>query len=55
MQIKVDYGAEPVRSDTRLLLMLVALTPVGLLIWAGLFFAIEWSLVAVWALAVAVV
>ena len=49
MQIENDaYGAEPVRGDLRLLLLLVAFSCLGLLIWAGLFLAIQWLLLTVW-------
>jgi len=50
MQIPQDhYDDEPVRGDLRLLLLLVALCPLGLLIWVELFLAVRWSLLSVWA------
>jgi hypothetical protein len=49
-----DYRSEPIRGDLPLMLVLMALAPFGLLIWTGLFVAVKWSLLTVWALAVAV-
>ena len=46
-------GVDPVREDWRLLLLLAALSSVGLLIWASLFLIIQWSLLTAWALAFA--
>ena len=53
MQIQNYYGDEPVRGDLRLLLLLVALSSFGLLMWVGLFLAVQWSLLAAWTVAIA--
>lgn len=49
-----NYGDEPVRGELRLLLLLVALSPVGLLMWIGLILAVHWSLLTAWTAAVGV-
>ncbi len=50
MQIAQDhYGDGPVRGDLRLLLLLGALCPLGLLMWVELLLAVRWSLLTVWA------
>lgn len=51
MQIRTDYGEEPLRGDFRLLLLLAALSPFGLLMWTGLLMGVQRSLSAVWAMA----
>jgi hypothetical protein len=51
MQIIQDRRGEPVRSDLRLLLLLAALCPIGVLMWAGLVLSVFWSLSAAWAIA----
>jgi hypothetical protein len=51
MQSDESYDGEPVREDWRLLLLLTALSSLGLLMWAGLFLIIQWSLLTAWALA----
>jgi hypothetical protein len=43
---------EPVRGDFRSLLLLAALCPLGLLMWAALFLAVHWSVATAWAVAV---
>lgn len=52
MQATEDHGAEPVRKDLGMILWLVAACPFGLLMWAGLLAAVQWSVVAAWALLV---
>ena len=54
MQIKKDYGEEPVRGESGLVLLLVVLSAFGLLTWMGLFLGIQWSVSSVWAAAVGV-
>jgi hypothetical protein len=51
MQSHESCDTEPVREDWRLLLFLAALSSLGLLMWAGLFLIIQWSLLTAWALA----
>jgi hypothetical protein len=53
METEVDYGDEPVRKDLGMLLVLVAACPFGLLMWFGLCLAIQWTVIATWAVAVA--
>ena len=53
MQSQENYDVDPVREDWRLLLFLAALSSLGLLMWAGLFLIIQWSLLTAWALAFA--
>lgn len=48
------HGDEPIRGELRLLLLLAALSPVGLMMWVGLFLAIHWSILTVWAAAVGI-
>jgi hypothetical protein len=55
MEVRIDYGAEPVRKDLGLLLVLFAALPFGILMWWGLFFAIEQSVLAAWEAVVTVV
>ena len=43
-----NFSDEPVRGDLPLLLLLVALSSLGLLMWAGLFRALYWSLSTAW-------
>jgi hypothetical protein len=50
-----NFNDEPLRSEFRPLLVLIALAPFGLLIWTALFLAVQWSLLAVWAHAVALI
>jgi hypothetical protein len=53
MQIKKDYGEEPVRRDLGLVLLLMVLGAFGLLLWTGLFLAVQWSVSNAWTAAVA--
>jgi hypothetical protein len=53
MQSHESYDADPVREDWRLLMFLAVLSSLGLLMWAGLFLIIQWSLLTAWALAFA--
>jgi hypothetical protein len=48
MEASKDYGDEPVGKDLDELLLLVAACPFGLLGWVAVFFAIRWSVLAVW-------
>jgi hypothetical protein len=52
MEDAKDYGGEPVRKDLGALLLLVAACPFGLLMWAALFSALQWTVIAVWGVAV---
>jgi hypothetical protein len=50
MKIDNDIrGREPIRGELRPLLLLVALSPFGLLMWVGLFLALRWSVLVAWA------
>ncbi len=49
-----DYGAEPIRKDLGLMLLIASLCPFGFVIWFGLFLGIHWFVSAAWAVAVAV-
>ena len=55
MEASKDYGPEPVRKDLGMLLVLAAVCPFGILMWAFLFSALQWTVVGVWDLAVGVV
>ena len=48
-----DYGAEPIRKDLGLILLIASLCPIGFLIWFELFLGIHWFVSAAWAVAVA--
>jgi hypothetical protein len=49
MKIQKDsYGDEPVRGELGLLLLLVAFSSIGLLMWVGILFAIHWSVLTAW-------
>jgi hypothetical protein len=47
-----DNGAESGSRDLGMLLVLVAICPIGLLVWAGLLFLLQWSVLVVWGVAV---
>jgi hypothetical protein len=49
-----DYGPEPVRKDLGTILVLLAVCPFGFLMWVGLFFTFQWSVLAAWDVAVGV-
>jgi hypothetical protein len=55
MEAKTDYGPEPIRKDTGILLFLVAACPFGLLMWSGLAIVIQWTVLAAWAALVGLV
>jgi hypothetical protein len=49
MRIQADsLDDEPVRGELRLLLLLVALCPIWLLMWAGYFSHIYWLALTAW-------
>jgi hypothetical protein len=54
---KIEHNVDdtPFRGEMRPFLLLFALAPFGLLIWAGLFLAVQWSILTIWALAMALV
>jgi hypothetical protein len=55
MHVQTDRSAdEPIRGELRLLLLLVALSPFGLLTWLGFLLALHWSLSTAWAAVVGV-
>jgi hypothetical protein len=53
MKIDKDtHGGQPARGELRPLLLLVVLSPFGLLMWVGLFLALRWSVLIAWSAAV---
>jgi hypothetical protein len=54
MEAKIDFGPEPVGRDWDTLLVLLAACPFGILMWAGLLFAIARAMLAAWSVAVAI-
>jgi hypothetical protein len=54
MEASKDDRDEPAGKDLGVLLFLVAAFPFGLLSWVGLFFAVRWSILAVWSAAAGV-
>jgi hypothetical protein len=46
--IDKDHGPDPTRSETPLLLLLGALSLVGLLMWVGIVSVVHWSLLIAW-------
>lgn len=54
-KIEDSTNDEPLKGEMRPFLLLLALAPFGLLIWTGLFLIVQWSVLTIWALAVALV
>lgn len=48
MQVKKDYGEEPVRRELGLVLLLMVFSTFGLMTWIGLFLAAQWSVSTAW-------
>jgi hypothetical protein len=54
-KIEDSTNDEPLKGEMLPFLLLLALAPFGLLIWTGLFLIVQWSVLTIWALAVALV